>query len=416
MYLILGCFQITSAVPGTVAAVLDVEAAFRTIPIHPSNWKYNIIRDDADNFYIDKCLPFGVTTAVGIHGETVDAFMRIVEWHGIDATFKWVDDLTFWQVSLKHGGSTMANDTLELRVPLSAILHLAEQIGLPLHKTKRQDFAHCLRYVGFDWDIIGKSVSIPLSKAMKYTAKIDKFLQEYRSSPAPLHAIQSVHGSLMHCTFVVKQGRSRLSATQKFMQVYAGVKYRHLHVPKSMVDELLWWKQELSNNVPLRSLRKKPLDDTFQFYVDASSSFGLGIVIKVGEHEWGWDAWRGTAGWLNSAEGRDIGWAETVGIELVTYAAEELGLSDCAVLVRCDNSGAVGSVRKGVSKNRAANRAIQRLWLTLQSNSLAIEPVYVNTEDNLADGASRGSPILSHSRFRFTFQLPDDLCNLLAHV
>lgn len=55
-----------------------------------------------------------------------------------------------------------------------------------------------------------------------------------------------------------------------------------------------------------------------------------------------WDAWQ----WLQplqvwKAEGRNIGWAEMVAIELMVRQLEELGMGNANILVRSNNEGVV---------------------------------------------------------------------------
>jgi hypothetical protein len=69
--------------------------------------------------------------------------------------------------------------------------------------------------------------------------------------------------------------------------------------------------------------------------IDASKSWGIGVVIDNQ-----WDAWHWKAHW--HFEGRNIGWAEAIAIELVMHILFERGLSDAVVLIHGDNQGVIG--------------------------------------------------------------------------
>lgn len=270
--------QIASAPPGTIAASVDVEAAFRTIPIMPSQWKYIVVRVD-ERFFIDKCLPFGITTAVGVHGETVDALVGILKWIGFDEVFKWVDDTTIWQTPTSASTSADGTTSFTYRfADLSQIFNLADYLGIPLHPDKVQQFGSTITYVGFEWDIAKKSVSLPEKKRLKYLNKLVAFLETYSPHGAKLYLkpLESLHGSLMHCTFVIREGRAYLKATQRFMHTYEGSHRSARYLAGSVVKELEWWRAELLKTEWSRSLEPLPLDDTMKIHVDARRVGGSG--------------------------------------------------------------------------------------------------------------------------------------------
>lgn len=216
--------QIATAPPGTIAASVNVEAAFRTIPIIPSQWKYIVVRIN-DDFFIDKCLPFGITTAVGVHGETVDALAGMLKWMGFSNVFKWVDDMTIWQIPTSSSVGTNGSTSYAYHYPdLEPVFNLAGYLGVPLHPDKVQQFSTLITYVGFDWNIANKTVSLPEKKRLKYLNKVTSFLSTYAPHETKLYLklVESIHGSLMHCTFVIKEGRSYLKATQRFMHAFNG--------------------------------------------------------------------------------------------------------------------------------------------------------------------------------------------------
>ena len=75
-------------------------------------------------------------------------------------------------------------------------------------------------------------------------------------------------------------------------------------------------------------------------WVDASSSWGIGLCI--GER---WAAWRLLDGWRQGD--RDIGWAESVALELAIMWLIQHQFADCEVMVRGDNIGVIRAFNKG---------------------------------------------------------------------
>lgn len=122
--------QLVAAPDGTLAAWIDIEAAYRTIPIRSEEWCYTVINHN-DGFYIDKCLPMGAAMSAGIHGETANMFEGMVKWHGLDEIMKWVDDMVPILVPTGRVGKSF-----DYRMPVSLKLvdHIAHIPGMPLRK------------------------------------------------------------------------------------------------------------------------------------------------------------------------------------------------------------------------------------------------------------------------------------------
>ena len=83
--------QVTTAPHGAQAATLDVEGAYRTIPMKPDHKRYIIVFFDGF-FFMDHNVPFGLTSTSGLQGKVADATIDIWEHHNISPAVKWVDD------------------------------------------------------------------------------------------------------------------------------------------------------------------------------------------------------------------------------------------------------------------------------------------------------------------------------------
>jgi len=96
-------------------------------------------------------------------------------------------------------------------------------------------------------------------------------------------------------------------------------------------------------------------DNSFTIYTDASTSWGVGIVISnefdiFKLHE-DWRDWEGSP--------KDIGWAEFIAVELAVFFL----LSSCClrnrhILVHIDNQGVVGAWKSRLSCNPAQNEVL----------------------------------------------------------
>ena len=83
--------------PGSQASVRDVAEAYRTIPANPSQWPGLVIRlQNEDQYAVNVCNNFGLTSAGGVYGMVADAGTDIFRGNGIGPLAKWVDDHVFF--------------------------------------------------------------------------------------------------------------------------------------------------------------------------------------------------------------------------------------------------------------------------------------------------------------------------------
>ncbi|KAJ2935338.1 hypothetical protein H1R20_g1756, partial [Candolleomyces eurysporus] len=82
-------FLVAIAPPGAQACTLDIEGAYRTIPVRPDHKRFLIIKHKG-LFYLNHDVPFGLRNASGLQGEVADAIVDI--WHslGVGPVIKWV--------------------------------------------------------------------------------------------------------------------------------------------------------------------------------------------------------------------------------------------------------------------------------------------------------------------------------------
>ncbi|CAA7270452.1 unnamed protein product [Cyclocybe aegerita] len=89
--------------PGSQAAVRDVKEAYRTIPLHPSQWAGLVVHlDKDDSFAIDTRNCFGLASSGGCYGIISDAGAQLMREWGIGPLSKWVDDHFYARILRKY--------------------------------------------------------------------------------------------------------------------------------------------------------------------------------------------------------------------------------------------------------------------------------------------------------------------------
>jgi hypothetical protein len=388
---------VINAPTGTEAATLDVDAAFRRVPIRPDQQPFFVISWE-DLFYIDHTAPFGPSSSPGVFGHLADTLVALYKAKQIKPIKKWVDDFLFLRYPLLNSPPNVRQFTYGL----SDITRFAETLGWPWKPTKTRPFATTFLYLGFLWNLETRSVEIPAEKRTRFLSKLEPWVQ---GAKVTRKQAESLLGTLVHCSLALPDSRSRLPAISNFVASFnkANSVFSQFTLPSGAAEDAAWWRHTLSST-PCRSpLHKPPQPTDLLFAVDASTSWGIGVVF-----DGKWDAWILLPGW--KSEGRDIGWAEMVAVELGLRLAITQGAHDIHLILRSDNTGVIHALDGGRSRNLQQNRVLQRIVVLLRTHNLWLSTIYVPSRENPADPPSRGLPPASGSR------IPTDLSAVLPYA
>jgi hypothetical protein len=176
-----------------------------------------------------------------------------------------------------------------------------------------------------------------------------------------------------------------------------------------VIKDLKWWSIKLTETNFAQPLAPREETQDLGIWVDASKSWGIGIII--GDK---WDAWQWSSSWYT--EGRDIGWAEAVAIELVARILYKRGLTNASVLIRGDNQGVIGSYSRGRGRNLHINLAVRHTEVIGTSSNLLYVLEYTESKLNKADPISRGELGPFSKQITDYVQLPKELAPFLRHV
>jgi len=111
-------------------------------------------------------------------------------------------------------------------------------------------------------------------------------------------------------SFIYHDAWNALPSLSAFLSKFPNDYVLH-HVPHAVKSDLSLWLACLTGPTMSRSLLLRQCLD-LNVHVDASLAFGLGFTFNND-----YAGWRLSDSWV--AEGRDIGWAECVALELAIY-------------------------------------------------------------------------------------------------
>ncbi|KAF7325222.1 hypothetical protein MKEN_00566500 [Mycena kentingensis (nom. inval.)] len=388
---------IANAPPGTQVCPFDIKSFHRTCPVHPAHKPFLVVEFEG-MFWLDHCHPFGARPASSNTGQICNAVVDI--WQAETAPDadeeKYEDDLSVFRFPNESG--PFEQDGYSYRFDRDTITEPIDDILVPWHPTKtgfRFDFV--TTFLGWYWDLLLRRVSLPEQKRLKHLKRVVDLLVRIESRQRiALHELQVVHGSLCHLCFGYPAGASRLAVFSNAMSGFQTHPERARYQSDSVLSALKWWRKQLENPTHYRRLDPIPPLKDLGIYVDASTSWGIGIIIGSG-----WHAFRLKSDWKKP--GRDICWLECLAIELAIHFLIQLRYSQLHILIRSDNTGAIGAHTKGRSPNVDINSCARRTFALTSSHMIIPALVFVPTADNRADAPSRGvpsdftSPLLLHS-------------------
>lgn len=175
---------------------------------------------------------------------------------------------------------------------------------------------------------------------------------------------------------------------------------------RSLLTDLKWWSHHLEDSsfsCPL--LPPGPLFDK-KIFVDASTSWGIGIMVHQN-----WMAFQLAENWKHP--GGDIGWLETIAVELIAYVMDAWDVSNTRIVIHSGNQGTIGAMGKGRSPNFLINLAIRQAYSVFTPRSIIPSFTYITSEDNPADPLSSGILGPNELRLSAQFHLPKDLSAFL---
>jgi hypothetical protein len=388
---------VIDAPPGTEAAPLDVDAAYRRCPISPSQQPFFVIQW-LDKYYIDHVAPFGCSSSGGVFGRLADAISALYLANDIGPLKKWVDDFLFFRYRISENPPTFTYE-------LADIYALGEALGWPWKHSKTRPFATSFKYIGFSWDLAHKTIQIPENKKLRYLEKLEPWVH---GASFTRNEAETILGTLVHCSLAIPSGPSRLPSISKFTSCFAhnSSPFSRRTPNSTLLEDISWWRAQLSKSFCGSRLVKAPSMSPVEFWVDASTSWGIGIVFGSV-----WQHWRLLPGW--HADERGIGWAEMVAIEFGLRYAIHKGHSNIHFQVRSDNEGVIGALAAGKSRNPEQNRVLRRIVALMRSHSIWITTFYVPSLLNLADKPSRGRPAPGLRRAATSFKIPYCLKSLI---
>ncbi len=140
--------------PNARMAKADIKSAFRLCPIHPQDWPLLGIQW-RDQYFIDKCLPFGLRSSPYLFNLVADALQWCLLHHyGVTDSYHYLDDF-FFAGPADSGDCSWA---------ITSFQSLCSQLGVSLKPEKLVLPTTTMTFLGIQLDSVAQRASIPQDK------------------------------------------------------------------------------------------------------------------------------------------------------------------------------------------------------------------------------------------------------------
>lgn len=373
--------------PGTLLAKVDIESAYRLIPVHPHDRPLQAVRWQ-DNLYIDPMLPFGLRSAPKVFTAVADAFQWFLQQQGIEYVRHYLDDYIILGPP----------DSLDCERSLSILLDSASMLGIPIASHKTAGPATTLTFLGIEIDTIASELRLPEDKRQRLQTMLDEWGDRRVCSHKEL---ESLIGHLNHACKVVRSGRSflrriidLLHSREEAGQSRAASPIR---INQKFRADLAWWQCFMSQWNGVSFLQPPASLPSTHVYSDASGSWGCAARYGLKWFQVQWD---------QSTADLPIAVKELLPI-LIGCTIWGHEWTKHRVIWHCDNQTVVDCLKARISTNSTLMHLIRNLVYIEACLDFQLYPVYISTRDNhIADDLSRNRLLSFFSKVRRASRTP----------
>ena len=351
-------------------AKIDIESAFRIVPIHPHD-RHLLCISWNGSLYMDTVLPFGLRSAPKIFNALADALEWITLSRGATFLKHFLDD--FITAGPAH--------TQECKQNLDLLVNTCEILGFPLAADKQEGPATCLVFLGIEVDTTSFELRLPAHKLSRLKATLHKWshLKTCRKKE-----LQSLVGLLHDASVIVRPGRTFLRRLIDLIKsAHPRPANSFLRLNLAARSDILWWRSFIESWNGLSMMQPSRIQNPdIVLTSDASGSWGCGAYYN--SH---WLQYQ----WSHLTVDYDITAKELLSI---VFAAAIWGREweNKSILCRCDNEAVVHIINTGTSRDPIAMGLMRCLsFISAKFNLLLSATHIAGAANGLADALSRNN-------------------------
>lgn len=355
---------------GGFMASIDLKESYLLVPIHPSYHKYLRFQIESNNSalltYEFKAMPYGLCDGPRIFTKIMKEVVKHLRLNGFTSV-AYLDDLLLIGADLAECKNNV-NITIKLLECLGFIINYKKSSIVPQQTCK---------YLGFMFDSVTMTMSLPLEKRRSIAQLIDKYLK------LPVCTIRDFARFLGVLTAACPAVRYGWLYTKSFERVkYLALKSfpnnydAQIKLSQIILPDLQWWKQNIYHTVNPINIQNYDIE----IYSDASLT-GWGVYCN---------SQRASGGWRTEERNCHINYLELLAVFMGLKCFADK-LTGCAILLRIDNTTAISYInRMGGIQFPHLTELTRKIWQWCEKRKLWLFASYINTKENVeADFESR---------------------------
>ena len=361
--------------PGCYVGKVDIESAFRIIPIHPSD--YWLLGMNFENkFYFDKRLPMGAS----ISCSTFEEVSRSIQW----ILLKVLRTPSDWSHILDDFMAVARSKAL-CHASLEVLLQLCERLRIPINHEKTVWPHTTVELHGIEVDTVAMVARLPTEKLAKARDLVRNLTCVKRTN---LKTLQETLGFLNFACRVVKPGRTFLRRLYDLCR-HAYLPSHNIRINKEARKDLKAWSKFLTtyNGVSILNEEIWLSSSHLVLQSDASDS---GCAAILGD-EWFMSEFTPSERSL-SITVREL-YPIAIAISLWSF-----DFKNKCVLFLCDNEAVVHIINSQTSKDPKVMSVLRFFILNSMKYNVMFKAKHVpGTENTLADALSRKQVMQAHA-------------------
>ena len=347
-------------------ASLDLDHAFFSIAMHSSCWKY-LCFDFEGVRYCFVALVFGLSCAPRIFTKMLKVPLSALRMSGVRCS-AWIDDIFLVGSSFSSTSSDISY-SISFLESLGFIIKPAKSVLLP---------SQSITHVGFVWDSVHFTVSVPPSKV----DALKDLCSSALCDPISLRFLARIIGTMdsfrFGCPIVPLHYRSLQFDLNKHLDSSCPDWGSMVRLSSLARDDLLWWL-DCDSSLPPSPLA--PFSPSHYMETDASL-LGWGALLRSGPSTQG--------RWSSSESSLHINRLELLAVFLGVKSFFR-GFEPISLLVLCDNTPTVNYINKmGGTRSRYLCSLSLKLWDYCLVHNIWVRAVHLPGSNNSrADALSR---------------------------
>ena len=376
---------VKSVSPDSFMATVDLQNAYRSVPIHPNDRSHFGLRWDFGNgptYLTDNFLCFGSKCSAFIFNRLTDAVSRYMLRKGY-CCYNYLDDFIIIEPTFSSACAAQ-----------NFLIGTLRKLGFYISWKKLISPTQQCRFLGIDIDSVDQRLILPSDKLVKLHTELS-FWENKRTSTKL--QMQRLCGVLNFCCKVIRGGRVHMFHMIRLLKLFND--QRRISLPSSFHEDISWWKSfaiifngyadffnpetsymELYTDACLSGLsgicdndfyqaRILPCDDDDMCcYTLSPNAYAIYVPIEHAEN---------------------INVLELLAV-LISLARWSYAMMNCRIIAYCDNLQVCYNLAKDKSKNPFSNKLLRSIFWICVKNNIYISPAYIPSACNVdADYLSR---------------------------